>query len=671
MKGRALRVAIVLAVAVPRAHGQIVGADCTYPPAHDGTKLCVPKFCDAPTSFKELYSNGYMRNANPPRWRRYEFSSENKDGQMLNVSFEPKNNLRGYNLNVICRDVIHYEIPEKASTSPAGPPPPLYSVAGPQTPTGCASISPLPTLLKAVDLDLIAVWVILIIYLFYMLALVCEEFLVPAINIVCEKTGIPDDVAGATLLAAGCNSPEFFASIIGIFVADSTVGVGTVLGSAPFNLCCITAGATLAVGGLLLDPWLMARELLGLFFALILFLVFMDDYRVEWWEAMTMVLYYVCIYVPTLAYFQRIKLFILRCLTKGEIPDDIGDTDSSMLAIDHLKARSVKSPGSAMGASVRVSGKFNHVDITAPPMSGIRGALAASLSNSLVKSSRVDYPMKDALKEEAARALPGHRLGGQSPTSTGSPREEMTEMQVIAPVLPYHTAEREYTGQQIRSTMSHPVDAEASIPEMTDHEKLVAECRKRIDAYPNSAEGFSGVLMKKPRGFTKVRVRGIKWQNRHFVLDNHPTNPLRYSHEGQKTRFITLPLQVRVAAWARSTDRCQRQPSPPLPTIHLPTCPPSTRLPATHPPTSLSGRPPLSLSSLRLPCPTLPTPHALTLLPDPPLLPPHLSGRERYPARRPRRASPDDGQNQGGRRSDPSSPQTGHAGRARRDAALV
>ena len=49
--------------------------------------------------------------------------------------------------------------------------------------------------------------------------------------------------------------------------------------------------------------------------------------------------------------------------------------------------------------------------------------------------------------------------------------------------------------------------------------------------------------MKKPRGFAKVRVRGIKWQARFFVLDNHPTNPLRYSHADQKTRFITLPLQ--------------------------------------------------------------------------------------------------------------------------------
>jgi len=49
--------------------------------------------------------------------------------------------------------------------------------------------------------------------------------------------------------------------------------------------------------------------------------------------------------------------------------------------------------------------------------------------------------------------------------------------------------------------------------------------------------------MKKPKGFTKVRVRGILWQARYFVLDHHPTNPLRYSHADQKTKFVTVPLQ--------------------------------------------------------------------------------------------------------------------------------
>lgn len=93
------------------------------------------------------------------------------------------------------------------------------------------------------------------------LAHVCEEFLVPALNILCARASIPADVAGATLLAAGCNAPEFIASIISIFVSHSTVGAGTVVGSAPFNLMCICGATSLAIGGKLsLDGSMVARE---------------------------------------------------------------------------------------------------------------------------------------------------------------------------------------------------------------------------------------------------------------------------------------------------------------------------------------------------------------------------------------------------------------------------
>jgi Ca2+/Na+ antiporter len=39
--------------------------------------------------------------------------------------------------------------------------------------------------------------------MFWGLAAVCEEYFVPALNILCEELNIPDDVAGATLMAAG------------------------------------------------------------------------------------------------------------------------------------------------------------------------------------------------------------------------------------------------------------------------------------------------------------------------------------------------------------------------------------------------------------------------------------------------------------------------------------
>ena len=48
--------------------------------------------------------------------------------------------------------------------------------------------------------------------------------------------GISEDVAGATFMAAGGSAPELFTSMIGVFIAFSDVGIGTIVGSAVFNI---------------------------------------------------------------------------------------------------------------------------------------------------------------------------------------------------------------------------------------------------------------------------------------------------------------------------------------------------------------------------------------------------------------------------------------------------
>ena len=50
-------------------------------------------------------------------------------------------------------------------------------------------------------------------------------------------------VAGATLMALGCNGPELFTNFIAIFITHSAVGVGTIVGSEIFNLLCIVGGS--------------------------------------------------------------------------------------------------------------------------------------------------------------------------------------------------------------------------------------------------------------------------------------------------------------------------------------------------------------------------------------------------------------------------------------------
>ena len=63
-------------------------------------------------------------------------------------------------------------------------------------------------------------------YTFFALAIVCDEFFVPALEVIVARLGIPEDVAGATFMAAGGSAPELWTSFIGLFVSKDEVRTG-------------------------------------------------------------------------------------------------------------------------------------------------------------------------------------------------------------------------------------------------------------------------------------------------------------------------------------------------------------------------------------------------------------------------------------------------------------
>ena len=97
---------------------------------------------------------------------------------------------------------------------------------------------------------------------FWCQATVTEERFVPALNVIANKFRIPDDIAGATLMAAGASSPELFSSIVALFITHSSLGLGTVFGSEVFNQLIICAGAVYSskTGRLELNKAVLARE---------------------------------------------------------------------------------------------------------------------------------------------------------------------------------------------------------------------------------------------------------------------------------------------------------------------------------------------------------------------------------------------------------------------------
>ncbi|XP_064188888.1 sodium/potassium/calcium exchanger 4a isoform X2 [Anguilla rostrata] len=130
-------------------------------------------------------------------------------------------------------------------------------------------------------------------YMFLALAIVCDDFFVTSLEKICEKLHLSEDVAGATFMAAGSSAPELFASIIGVFITHGDVGVGTIVGSAVFNILCIIGVCGIFAGQVVyLTRWAVFRDSFYYILSVVLLIVFIYDEKIVWWESLVLVVMY-------------------------------------------------------------------------------------------------------------------------------------------------------------------------------------------------------------------------------------------------------------------------------------------------------------------------------------------------------------------------------------------
>jgi len=157
------------------------------------------------------------------------------------------------------------------------------------------------------------------VYMFGGLAIVCDEYFIPALEVITVRLGITEDVAGATLMAAGGSAPELFTSFIGVFVARSNVGVGTIVGSAVFNIVFVVGACSLAsTHALTLTWWPVCRDVVFYCVSLLCLIGSFVDQQIDWWEAMMLLTCYLA-YVTFMAYNHRIERLVKNILTKKRI----------------------------------------------------------------------------------------------------------------------------------------------------------------------------------------------------------------------------------------------------------------------------------------------------------------------------------------------------------------
>uniref|UniRef100_A0A8B9JJN0 Solute carrier family 24 member 4a n=1 Tax=Astyanax mexicanus TaxID=7994 RepID=A0A8B9JJN0_ASTMX len=131
-------------------------------------------------------------------------------------------------------------------------------------------------------------------YMFLALAIVCDDYFVTSLEKICEKLHLSEDVAGATFMAAGSSAPELFASIIGVFITHGDVGVGTIVGSAVFNILCIIGVCGIFAGQVVyLTRFAVFRDSFYYTLSVVALIVFIYDGRIVWWESLILMVMYI------------------------------------------------------------------------------------------------------------------------------------------------------------------------------------------------------------------------------------------------------------------------------------------------------------------------------------------------------------------------------------------
>lgn len=222
---------------------------------------------------------------------------------------------------------------EPAPAVPMIPSPSMTSILFPEAPGSSPSALPpgWPNLHPKAEYppDLFSVedrrqgWVALhifgMMYVFVALAIVCDEYFVPALGVITDKLQISEDVAGATFMAAGGSAPELFTSLIGVFISHSNVGIGTIVGSAVFNILFVIGTCALFSREILnLTWWPLFRDVSFYILDLSMLIVFFLDSLIAWWESLLLLLAY-ALYVFTMKWNKQIELWVKEQLSRRPV----------------------------------------------------------------------------------------------------------------------------------------------------------------------------------------------------------------------------------------------------------------------------------------------------------------------------------------------------------------
>ncbi|MCY3782078.1 MAG: calcium/sodium antiporter [Chloroflexi bacterium] len=116
----------------------------------------------------------------------------------------------------------------------------------------------------------------------FVLAVLTDKFFIPSLDEISRRLKLSDEVAGASLMAIGSSAPELAIALMALFTGGgehSDVGIGTIVGSAVFNILVITGVSAVLARGLHIHIFAVGRDIVYYLISILyLGLVFFDGH---------------------------------------------------------------------------------------------------------------------------------------------------------------------------------------------------------------------------------------------------------------------------------------------------------------------------------------------------------------------------------------------------------
>ncbi len=174
---------------------------------------------------------------------------------------------------------------------------------------------------------MLILFIIVLLLSFYLLAKVIDNYFVDSLDKIAAKLKMSSDAAGATLMAAGSSAPELFIALFAVFRHGNheAIGIGTIVGSAIFNILAIT-GAVAVVKKSLIAWQAVIRDLVFYAVAVFLLIILFKDGKVEWSDAALFIGIYL-IYIVVVVLWRKIFNYVDPNEEKQEINKKIDKSE--------------------------------------------------------------------------------------------------------------------------------------------------------------------------------------------------------------------------------------------------------------------------------------------------------------------------------------------------------